>query len=92
LRGFDPEIWIVPLTGHTSGHCGVAIQTNDGWHFHCGDAAPIDLDFDYAPHWVYRFAIGPHVPRLKAFHNAHPDVRMTAGHMLLDFFRERNGK
>jgi glyoxylase-like metal-dependent hydrolase (beta-lactamase superfamily II) len=86
LPGFDPEIWMVPLTGHTSGHCGVAIQTESGWHFHCGDAAPINLDFDFAPDWVYRFAIGPHVPRLKAFHASHPEVCMTAGHMLPEFF------
>ncbi len=88
LPGFEPGIWIVPLTGHTSGHCGVAIQTENGWHFHCGDAAPIDLDFDFAPNWLYRFSIGPHVPRLKAFHAGHPEVRMTAGHMLFSFFKE----
>ena len=92
LPGIEPEIWLVPLTGHTSGHCGVAIQTNDGWHFHCGDAAPVDLDFDYAPNWLYRISIGPHVSRLKTFHADHPDVCMTAGHMLLDFFKNGNLK
>jgi len=31
-------ILMVPLTGHTRGHCGVAIETDDGWLLHCGDA------------------------------------------------------
>ena len=29
---------MIPLTGHTAGHCGVAINTPDGWLLHCGDA------------------------------------------------------
>jgi len=34
-----PEgIVMVPLQGHTRGHCGVAVETGDGWLFHCGDA------------------------------------------------------
>ena len=86
LPDFEPEIWLVPLTGHTSGHCGVAIQTDDGWHFHCGDAAPVNLNFDMAPDWLYRPTIGPHVPRLRAFRADHPEIEMTAGHMALDFF------
>lgn len=34
----NEEILLVPLRGHTSGHCGVAILTDKGWLFHCGDA------------------------------------------------------
>jgi glyoxylase-like metal-dependent hydrolase (beta-lactamase superfamily II) len=33
-----PEILLIPLTGHTRGHCGVAVRTADGWLLHCGDA------------------------------------------------------
>ena len=84
---FEPEIWLVPLFGHTRGHCGVAAQTNVGWHFHVGDAAPVDLD-DSPPRWLTRLVLGPHAERLRAFAAAHPDIRMTAGHMRLDFFRD----
>jgi len=38
LVGLPPEILLVPLTGHTSGHCGVAIQHREGWLLHAGDA------------------------------------------------------
>lgn len=82
---FEPEMWLVPLYGHTRGHCGVAVQTETGWLFHVGDAAPMDLG-DYAPAWLVRQVLGPHAPRLRAFKAAHPEVRMMTGHMWLDFF------
>lgn len=31
-------IALVPLPGHTRGHCGVAVDTGEGWILHCGDA------------------------------------------------------
>lgn len=33
-----PEILFIPLTGHTRGHAGVAIETSEGWLLHAGDA------------------------------------------------------
>ena len=38
LAGLPPELVLIPLPGHTRGHCGVAVQTGDGWLLHCGDA------------------------------------------------------
>lgn len=38
LEGLPPEILMVPLTGHSRGHAGVAIDTGDGWLLHAGDA------------------------------------------------------
>lgn len=41
VRALDenlPEILLVPLLGHTRGHCGVAVQTSRGWLLHAGDA------------------------------------------------------
>jgi glyoxylase-like metal-dependent hydrolase (beta-lactamase superfamily II) len=37
-EGLPPEIVLVPLIGHTRGHCGVAVQTPEGWLLHAGDA------------------------------------------------------
>ena len=34
----DAEIQLVPLFGHTAGHCGVAVRSNDSWVLHVGDA------------------------------------------------------
>ncbi len=38
LEGLPPEILLVPLFGHTRGHCAVAIDRGDRWVLHCGDA------------------------------------------------------
>lgn len=38
IDGVDAEIRLVPLPGHTRGHCGVAIRTDEGWLLHAGDA------------------------------------------------------
>jgi glyoxylase-like metal-dependent hydrolase (beta-lactamase superfamily II) len=38
LDGLPPEILLIPLTGHTRGHAGVAIQTPEGWLLNAGDA------------------------------------------------------
>jgi glyoxylase-like metal-dependent hydrolase (beta-lactamase superfamily II) len=32
------DILLIPLTGHTRGHCGVAVRTERGWLLHAGDA------------------------------------------------------
>lgn len=38
LGDSDDEILLVPLTGHTRGHTGVAVKEREGWRLHCGDA------------------------------------------------------
>jgi glyoxylase-like metal-dependent hydrolase (beta-lactamase superfamily II) len=38
LDGLPPEILMVPLRGHTQGHAGIAIDTDEGWLLHAGDA------------------------------------------------------
>jgi len=81
----EAEMYLIPLFGHSPGHCGVAIKTSDGWHFHVGDAASFAED---APDWLVRFVLGPHQPRLREFDKKHPEVMMTTGHMALDFFEQ----
>jgi glyoxylase-like metal-dependent hydrolase (beta-lactamase superfamily II) len=38
LAGLPPEILLVPLPGHTLGHCGVAVRDEGRWLLHAGDA------------------------------------------------------
>jgi glyoxylase-like metal-dependent hydrolase (beta-lactamase superfamily II) len=82
---FEPEIWLVPLIGHTRGQCGVAVKTASGWLFHVGDAASFAEE---APNWLVRLVLGPHNQRLRRFAAAHPEVRLTTGHMQSTFFTE----
>ncbi len=36
--GYSSEILLIPLFGHTLGHCGVAVQQGSRWLLHVGDA------------------------------------------------------
>ena len=38
LRGLPPELLMVPLSGHSEGHCGIAVRGERGWLLHAGDA------------------------------------------------------
>ncbi|HZH46827.1 MAG TPA: MBL fold metallo-hydrolase [Roseococcus sp.] len=38
LAGAPGGIRLVPLPGHTPGHCGIAVPQGDGWVLHAGDA------------------------------------------------------
>jgi len=86
LEGFEPEIWLVPLTGHTPGHSGVAVRDGKGWVLHGGDAVPFNVAVDEVPDWISRLLIGPHVPRIREFMKSHPEVHVVGAHMALDFY------
>jgi len=88
LEGFEPELWLVPLVGHTPGHSGVALRQGDGWIFHGGDALPFNVAVNDAPDWLSKIFIGPHVPRLREFMNTHPEVQVVGAHMSLDFYEQ----
>ena len=88
LEGFKPEIWLVPLTGHTPGHMGVAIKQDQAWVMHGGDAVPFDMKVDEVPEWITRKMLGPHVPRIRGFMKAHPEVQIVGSHMSLDFYEK----
>jgi glyoxylase-like metal-dependent hydrolase (beta-lactamase superfamily II) len=83
---FTPEMYLIPLFGHTHGHCGVAIRDGAGWLFHGADALPLNAQFDITPQWLNYLVIGRHGPRLQALAAAHPEVRMLAGHLWRDSF------
>lgn len=38
IEGLPPEVLLVPLPGHSPGHCGVAVEGPRGWMLHAGDA------------------------------------------------------
>lgn len=81
LLPFKPRIYLIPLFGHTSGHCGVAIEDGEGWLFQTGDSVPANAEFNLTPDWLNKLVIGKHVPRLKAFAHTHTEVHIVAGHI-----------
>jgi glyoxylase-like metal-dependent hydrolase (beta-lactamase superfamily II) len=38
VRIIADDVALVPLVGHTRGHCGVAVRDGAGWLLHAGDA------------------------------------------------------
>lgn len=93
LPGLPEEILFVPLPGHTLGHCGVALDTDQGWLLDAGDAY-----FDPREVHQPRRQCAPGVglfqkivttdkklrfhnqDRLRQLINDHPDVEVFAAH------------
>ncbi|MFP4173631.1 MAG: MBL fold metallo-hydrolase [Candidatus Hydrogenedentota bacterium] len=49
LKGLPPGIGLIPLPGHTRGHCGVAIHTGERWLLHAGDSYYCRKQLDETP-------------------------------------------
>jgi glyoxylase-like metal-dependent hydrolase (beta-lactamase superfamily II) len=86
LKAFIPEIWLVPLVGHTPGHSGVAVRTKSGWILHGGDAVPFNMAVNEVPDRISKLLIGPHVPTIREFMRQHPEIQIVGAHMALDFY------
>lgn len=54
--GFKSDIYLIPLFGHTLGHCGVAIQQKDGWILHVGDTYYLQVELSTDEHPVSQLA------------------------------------
>jgi len=50
--GFASEVLLIPLFGHTLGHCGVAVQQGNGWVLHVGDAYYLKAETEVDDHPV----------------------------------------
>ncbi len=54
--GFASEVALVPLFGHTLGHCGVAVRQGERWLLHAGDAYYLRAELMQDDHPVSRLA------------------------------------
>lgn len=50
--GSDARVLLLPLFGHTLGHCGVAIEQGDRWALHVGDAYYLRVELETDDHPV----------------------------------------
>ena len=105
VEDLDPRVLLLPLPGHTRGHCGVAIETAKGWLLQCGDAAsPFHREADlhgldaslqqlnFLPDRFARYVMGSHVPRLRQLASEHGDeVEMISAHDIYAFARHTEG-
>jgi glyoxylase-like metal-dependent hydrolase (beta-lactamase superfamily II) len=54
--GLDTEIFLIPLFGHTYGHCGIAIKYMGKWLFYVGDAYYYKIELKETDHPVNELA------------------------------------
>jgi glyoxylase-like metal-dependent hydrolase (beta-lactamase superfamily II) len=45
--GLGPDVLLVPLIGHTLGHAGIAIRSDDGWLLYAADAYFFHAEMDH---------------------------------------------
>jgi glyoxylase-like metal-dependent hydrolase (beta-lactamase superfamily II) len=105
LPGLSPEVLLVPLPGHTRGHCGIAVATESGWLFHCGDSvSPFHRETDphslvdashtlnILPAWFVQWVIGSQVSRLRQLLREHGgEVELISSHDIYSFKRNQGG-
>lgn len=97
--GFATEVLLVELPGHTRGHCGVAIGTDDGWVLHVGDAYYLRAELSTDDHPVSQLATLradddiarrrslDHLRRLASEHG--DEIEMFGYHDMAEFPAER---
>lgn len=93
LKEVTEDILLVPLVGHTRGHCGVAVNTENGWLLHAGDAyfhhhqlkpfvptcPPALALIQTIEQWNW-FKFANNVQRLGELHQTSKDLRIVCSH------------
>ena len=80
LAEFGMEVLLVPLPGHSRGHCGVAIGDKGKWFFHCGDEIALDA-LKTPPNSFAAKPLGPHYANLHALSIQHVEkVQIIQSH------------
>lgn len=57
IPGLTDDILLIPLPGHTRGHCGIAVRHNNGWLLHAGDAYFHHGQLETVPHMPMGLAV-----------------------------------
>lgn len=90
----ESEIFLVPLFGHTLGHCGVLIKSGIETIFYVGDAYYLRLELEDSTHPVNELARFraenndlrlASLEKLKLFSKRHPGVSMFGYHDIEEF-------
>lgn len=84
LDGPGLQVMLVPLPGHTRGHCGVAVGDGSEWILHCGDAVALRA-LETKPGSIAARPLGPHFPRLHALAQAQAGrIGLMPAHVRVD--------
>jgi glyoxylase-like metal-dependent hydrolase (beta-lactamase superfamily II) len=92
LSDDEPDLLLVPLSGHTRGHAAVAVRLATGWMLHCGDAyfhheemkakakAPFGLELFQRMVAVDDAERRKNQQRLRELKANHPDITVFCAH------------
>ena len=81
LEQSNLQILLVPLPGHTRGHCGVAVGDSGCWILHCGDAIALNA-LKTKPGSISARPLGPNFPKLHRLAIQHAEaVRVMPAHV-----------
>jgi glyoxylase-like metal-dependent hydrolase (beta-lactamase superfamily II) len=95
----ETEIYLVPLFGHTLGHCGVAFKTGKKWLFYIADAYYMRLELMDSNHPVNELAKiradddNLRIESLNRIHkliNEHPEIEVFGYHDIEEFEKYKN--
>ncbi|MCT3647000.1 MBL fold metallo-hydrolase [Elizabethkingia anophelis] len=94
------EIYLIPLFGHTTGHCGVAVKAKDQWIFYIADAYYLRAELDDDSHPVNELARMraenndlriENISRIRKLIDEHPEIEVFGYHDIEEF-RHYNSK
>ncbi|MBN8783532.1 MAG: MBL fold hydrolase [Sphingobacteriales bacterium SCN 48-20] len=87
--GFSSRVYLVPLFGHTRGHCGVAIEQGDRWVLYVGDAYYLRGELEDPEHPVTALATAraddndqrlASLDKIRKLIKEHPEVEVFGYH------------
>lgn len=88
------EVYLIPLFGHTLGHCGIAFKENNRWKFFIGDAYYMRIELTDSSHPVNELTKLraddnkmrlDTLLRIKDFVNKHPGIEVFSYHDIEEF-------
>ncbi|MFP3834473.1 MBL fold metallo-hydrolase [Chryseobacterium sp. SIMBA_028] len=90
------EIFLIPLFGHTLGHCGIALQWEEKWMLYVGDAYYLRAELEDDNHPVNHLAEAraddnikrlESIEKIKKLINEHPEIEIFGYHDREEFSR-----
>lgn len=99
IADIETEIFLIPLFGHTLGHCGVALKAEDKWLFYVGDAYYMKIELIDEHHPVNdlaKFRADDNdlriatVDKIRELLKDHPEIEIFGYHDIEEFRLYKN--
>lgn len=90
----ETEIFLIPLFGHTLGHCGVALKKDNKWIFYIADAYYMRIELSDSNHPVNQLARMRaennnlrlnSLDKIRTLINEHPEIEVFGYHDIEEF-------